>query len=92
MGCEGIIATINNKFEIQPIKGILRTTYIFNRSDFTYDVDGLNSHLIDNIAGTGYKIKGYRQDLDAGFDLIQSDNRPDKSSGMAGKAPHPPAG
>ena len=83
MGClDGITAAITNDCAKQPVRGLVREAYVMNRADASFTVDGTNSVLITAIAMAStkqaWKVTAYRQDMDAGFDLVVSENLPEK--------------
>lgn len=83
MGClEGITAGITNSCSKPPSRGLETEAYVFNRKDVSFTVDGSNPVLITAITNAStkqaYKITSYRQDIDAGFDLVLQDNLPEK--------------
>lgn len=78
----GITAAITNDCAKQPVRGLVPKAWIGNRGDFTFTVDGTNSNLITAIVNAStkqfYPITAYRQDIDAGFDLLVAENIPEK--------------
>lgn len=80
----GITAAITNDCTKPPVRGLKTNIWIGNIGDFTYTEDASNSNLVDAIANAStkqfYKITSYRQDVDAGFDVVVSENLPEKYS------------
>lgn len=83
MGClAGISQNITNDCSKQPNKGLEQEVYIMNRTDMSFTVDGTNPLLVTSISmasGTqAYKLTGYKEDIDAGFDLVVSEKLPEQ--------------
>lgn len=84
MGClTGITAVIANSCTKQPKLGLVGKAWVINRADIaTITADNANAALITGITlATGGKrawtITAYRQDIDAGFDLVVSETMPE---------------
>ena len=83
MGClDGISAAITNDCSKQPVRGLVREAYVFNRANLSFTPDVSNEVLITALANASgeqaYKVTAYRQDMDAGFDLVTAENLPEK--------------
>lgn len=83
MSClEGISANIVNSCASQPKLGLVNRGWIINRNDIgtiTADTDPQLITAITLKAGgkKAYTFTAYRQDVDAGFDLVVSENLPE---------------
>lgn len=73
---------ITNDCEKAPVRGLVKTAWVGLVGDFSETMDVSNGNLITAIANASskqfYKIQAYRQDIDAGFDLVVSENLPEK--------------
>jgi hypothetical protein len=83
MACtDGITAAITSNCTTMRSGGLEVEAYIFNREDVTLTYDVTTPNKITGIANVGankcYKVKGIKKLFDAGFDLVSSENRPDK--------------
>jgi len=84
MGClKGITATITNSCTSQPKMGLVSKAWILNRSDIeSFTADSTTPQKITAItmkAGgkQAWAVTAYRQDIDAGFDLVTSETLPE---------------
>jgi hypothetical protein len=66
----------------QPVKGLEKVAYVYNRKnvDVTYDVTDtkLITALVPKSGFQGYMIQGFNLDMNAGHSIVVSDNLPDK--------------
>lgn len=79
--CTGAIgAAILNDCASKPIGGLEQVAYLFNRVDITATLDGSNPNLVTNldvaVGKQGYKLTGYRKNMDAGADGVISETLP----------------
>jgi hypothetical protein len=78
----GIVANVLNECTNAPIGGLEITAYVFNRADLTATIDGTNKNLVTDlsVASTkqGYKIEGFKKNLNAGHDIVVSETNIDK--------------
>ncbi len=78
----GITAAITNDCSKAPVRGLVKNAWIGTRGDFAITPDVTNPNLITLLANAStkqfYKITSFRQDIDAGFDLVVSENLPQK--------------
>lgn len=82
-GClEEIAQGITNDCAKQPVRGLVKTAWVGLVGDFAVTPDVTNTALITALANAStkqfYKIEAFRQDIDAGFDLVISENLPEK--------------
>ena len=84
MGClSGITATITNSCAAKPKQGLVKDAWVINRADIaSITADGTTKNKITAITlNTGgkqaWKVTAYRQDIDAGFDLVTSETLPE---------------
>jgi hypothetical protein len=79
---DGIKANVLNNCENSPIGGLEINAWVFNRADLTATVDGTNKNLVTalSVASTkqGYKIQGFKKNLNAGHDIVVSETNVDK--------------
>ena len=81
--CGGVLgADILNDCAAKPTGGMEQVVYMFNRSELTATVDGSNANLVTALAVAstkkGYKLTGFRKNMNAGADIIVSDTSPKK--------------
>lgn len=81
--CTPIIsADILNDCASKPQAGVEQVAYLFNRADITATLDGTNPNLVTSlsVASTkqGYKLTGFRKNLNAGADVVVSETSPKK--------------
>lgn len=81
--CSGSLAAdILNDCAAKPVGGTEQVVYLFNRNELTATVDGTNANLVTALAVTltkrGYKLTGFRKNMNAGADIIVSDTSPKK--------------
>ena len=66
----------------QPVKGLEKVAYVYNRTKVTITYDVTDTKKITAIVPTsgnqGYKIEGFNLDMNAGHSIVVSDNLPDK--------------
>jgi|GEM_PF-2041541 len=79
---DAIAQGITNDCTKQPVRGLVKKAWIGLVGDFAETPDGTNANLITAIANSSgkqfYPVNAYRQDIDAGFDLVVSENLPEK--------------
>lgn len=83
VSCLGSIgADIINDCAAKPMAGAEQTAYLFNKADITATFDAQNKWLVTDltVAATkkGYKLTGFRKNLNAGADVVVSDTVPKK--------------
>lgn len=81
--CGGVLAAnILNDCANKPVAGTEQVVYLFNRSELTATIDGSNANLVTNLAVAstkkGYKLTGFRKNMNAGADIIVSETSPKK--------------
>lgn len=79
---DGIKAAVLNECGSAPIGGLEINAWVFNRSDLTATVDGTNKNLVTDLSVAvtkqGYKIQGFKKNLNAGHDIVVSETNIDK--------------
>lgn len=87
MGClKGITANITNSCDNQPKLGLVGKVWVINRADIaSITVNESNPAIIEGITlavgeKQAFTIEAYRQDIDAGFDLVTSETLPEAYS------------
>lgn len=79
---DGIKANILNQCDDAPVGGLEINAWVFNRADLTATVDGTNKNLVTSLAVAsgkqGYKIQGFKRNLNAGHDIVVSETNVDK--------------
>lgn len=77
-----ITADIINDCKAKPSAGMEQQVWVFNRADITATIDGSNANLATSldVAATkkGYKITGFRKNMNAGADAVISETAPKK--------------
>ena len=65
-----------------PTPGIEVVAYIYNRTDITPTINGTNSVKITDLdiaaTKTGFKITGYKKNMNAGHDLVKAEDAPNR--------------
>lgn len=77
-----ISADILNDCASKPTAGAEQVAYIFNRADITATLDATNKNLVTSLAVAatkqGFKLTGFRKNLNAGSDVVVSETSPKK--------------
>lgn len=78
---DGIGLDILNDCENKPIGGTEVNAWLFNRSEISGTRDVANRNLYTAltvpVGKRGYRLKGFKKNIDAGFDLVVSEDAPD---------------
>lgn len=82
MACTtGISAAILSDCSTKGTAGLEVEAYMFNRNALTITYDGSTANLITDLAnigaGKGYKITGYKKNMNAGSDGVVAEDKPD---------------
>lgn len=79
--CKKIFQEIKSDCNM-PTAGMETTAYIFNRKDLSITKDATNNVVVTNIElatdTIGYKIKGYKMNMNAGHDAVISADAPNR--------------
>lgn len=79
---DGIGQDILNVCEDAPTGGLEVNAWIFNRGELSGTVDPANKNLYTSLAvestKKGYRMTGFKKNMDAGFDIVIADDAPDK--------------
>lgn len=77
-----ISADILNDCASKPTAGAEQVAYVFNRADIEATLDGSNANLVTSLSvlatKQGYKLTGFRKNLNAGADVVVSETSPKK--------------
>jgi len=77
-----ISADILNDCANKPQAGAEQVAYVFNRADITATLDVANTNLATDlvvaVTKQGYKLTGFRKNLNAGSDVVVSETSPKK--------------
>jgi hypothetical protein len=78
----GITADVLNTCSEAPIGGLELNAWVFNRADVTATISATNKNLVTDIAVAsgkkGYKIQGFKKNVNAGHDIVVSETNIDK--------------
>lgn len=83
MSCiTGIAKNITSDCSTSKSGGLEVEAYIFNRADLSPTYDGTQLNLVTSLANVGaavgYKLTGFKKNLNAGHDLVVAEDAPNK--------------
>lgn len=79
---DGIKQEIIDNCESAPIGGVEVNAWLFNRSDLSGVIDPANKNLVTSLivalTKQGYKLQGFKKNINAGHDIVVSETNVDK--------------
>lgn len=79
---DGIKQEIIDNCESAPIGGVEVNAWLFNRSDLSGVIDPANKNLVTSLVVAltkqGYKLQGFKKNINAGHDIVVSETNVDK--------------
>jgi hypothetical protein len=79
---DGVYKAITSDCSTQGVAGLYKNAYIYNREDLVLTKTANKITVLTTKAATkGYLIKGVKNNINAGFDLVSAEDRADRYTG-----------